>query len=182
MIVSTLRKFYLVTNTLAVILSLGIMVIISRYLIIAHSNEAGIFLFGWCFSSTGIYAALKLITQLKKITVTDERIIIRYVFLKKEYTYSIEQLNGYCWRTEYSKYKTYKSFHLETNDNKVYALIEYEYRNFDELTTAITHLSESTFINSSYQWNQKLHLAITAVTAALVLFFLTTITFYLLFV
>lgn len=64
----------------------------------------------------------------------------------------------------------------------MYVLIEYEYRNFDELTIAIIHLSKSLFTDASYQRNQPPRLAITAVTAALVLFFLTTITFYLLFV
>ena len=78
-----------------------------------------------------------VLIQLKKISITDERISIKLIFQQKTFYYKQKDIIGWNEVQASDKIGVYHSFNLKMSDNKIFMLHSRNYRNYNELVSQL---------------------------------------------
>lgn len=114
----------------------------------AEKLSMGAWLLVGSFASFGIFFLLWPIRYYKVLIITEEYLIIRYPLVGKELKYHNHEIIKWYEHINIGSYgHHYKTFHFQTNDNKIFMFSDYEFRNYQELILLIISKSKNEYIN-----------------------------------
>ena len=119
-----------------------------------------------------------IILYTKKVVVKEKTILIKYLFLRKEFLYLLPELQGYH-RTHHRSFggtlPEYNTFDIRASDGKLFILNSLEFSNYLQITKFIARNSKSIKIDKWDYWVSMVRLVI---SSAIISFFITCLILY----
>lgn len=118
--------------------------------------------FVWLLVTFAISTGLLSFYLLKKITIDENKITLKFLFSRKEFCYRFHEIEGYNLLENLDKMGKYRHCCFQTLDKKIYMFGSREYRNYNELTNLIVNKCD--VVNVNFYSNAKKLLSFFIVT------------------
>lgn len=115
------------------------------------------------FGALGLTSLIFIVKYSKRLIITDNYMQIDRIFLSRTFHYNFQDILGYDVHMNFSRYRDYESFHIKTNDNRLYMILDYEFQNYKQIKNLIQTKSNQISINKYHELRTILLILISSV-------------------